>query len=284
MAKEIIHTQEGLEIWRNELNRFVICRLHYRADPNKRSEEWLAEAKAGLSEGRYLKEYEIQWDALDGQKVFYEILRYKDKIVVPTGSVTFKDSQMYWAGYDHGMRSESAFIVFTVDESGTIYAVWELYEPCSNMAEFVRKMKECPYWPRIRHIVADLHLFDKRGYSDAGVPVSPYEMFCQFGIRNFIKGGADVEAAWLLLMKGYWADPEDIQFKIFETCPNLIEEFEGARYPNMTELAAQNKNPNERIVDKHNHAIDATKYWMTSYRKSNIVRPLNLHQKWKWRS
>ncbi len=284
MPKEMIHEQTGLRIWRNEKNKFVICELRFESDPSKRSAEWLAESKAGLSEARWNREYNIQWDALDGQKVFPEIVQSRSNIIVPYGSVTFKESQVYFGGFDFGIRNESAFIVFTVDESGTIYAVWELYEPCNNMGEFVRKMKECPYWGRIRHIVADLHLWDKRGFAGDGLPISPYEMFCQFGVRNFIKGASDAESAWLLLMRGYWGDPQDIQFKIFNNCQNLIEEFEGARYANMTEMMAQNKNVKEEMIDKNNHAMDATKYWMTTHRRNASAPKVSLHQKWKWRN
>lgn len=266
-TKEIIHAQEGLQIWKNPGNRMVVCRLHYTADPNKRSDEWLVEARSGMSESRFKKEYEIEWDALDGQKVFPEIVNYRQQIVMPQDAVTFNANQVFWAGYDHGMRNPAAFIVFTQDESGIIYAVWEMYEPCINMLEFVTKLKSCPYWPKIKYIVADPALWDKRGYNNEGMPISPYEMFTQYGIRNFVKGNRHIEQSWLLLMKAYWGDKEDIQFKIMDNCQCLIEEFEGARYPNMTEMMAQNKNVTETMVDKNNHAMDATKYWMTMHRK-----------------
>jgi hypothetical protein len=282
--KEMLHSQEGLQIWRNPSNKMVVCRLHYTADPNKRSEEWLGEAKSGMAEGRFKKEYEIEWDALDGQKVFPEILTYRQQIVMPVDAVTFNSNQTFWAGYDHGMRNPAAFIVFTQDESGTLYAVWELYEPCINMLEFVAKMKKCPYWPKIKYIVADPALWDKRGYSSEGMPISPYEMFCQYGIRNFVKGNRHVEQNWLLLMKAYWGDKEDIQFKIMENCQCLIEEFEEARYPNMTEMMSQNKNVVETMVDKNNHAMDATKYWMTMHRKLQQGKTFTYKDVWKrWR-
>lgn len=281
--KIMLHSQEGLQIWRNSGNGMCVCRLHYSADPNKRSEEWLIEAKAGLSEGRYKKEYEIEWDALDGQKVFPEIITCRQQIVVPQEAFTFNANTKFWAGYDHGFRNSAAFIVFTEDESGTIYAVWELYEPCTNLLEFVAKLKQCPYWPKIKYIVADPALWDKRGYSSEGMPISPYEMFCQYGVRNFIKGNRHVEQSWLLLMKAYWGNKDDIQFKIMENCQCLIEEFEGARYPNMTEMMSQNKNVVETMVDKNNHAMDATKYWMTMHRKlqQRNVNCRTMIYKWK---
>lgn len=263
----MLHEQEGLRIWRNEVNKFVICELRYNADPSKRSDEWLEEAKSGLSPSRFAKEYLIEWDAMDGQKAFPEIVEKRSKIVVSPEAYTFGESQRYWAGYDHGMRNPAAFVVFTQDESSNIYAVWELYEPCDNMAQFVEKMKQCPYWNKIRYIVADPALWDKRGYSGDGMPISPYEMFTQYGVRNFVKGSRESEQTWLLLMRAYWADANDIQFRIMDNCVNLIEELEGLRYANMTELMAANKNANEKLVDKKNHAADATKYFMTFFRR-----------------
>ncbi len=284
---ELIHSQEGLEIWRNAKNKFVCCRLSYLADPAKRSEEWLAEAKAGLSDGKFRREYEIEWDALDGQKVFPEIVLHYNQIVVPEGAYTFEHSKVFWAGYDHGMRNPAAFIVFTQDENGVIYAVWELYEPCENMPDFVSKMRLCPYWNRIRYIVADCSMWDKRGYNAEGAPISAYELFVQHGIKNFVRGGraSDVEMAWLLQMRQYWHNPQDIQFKILDSCPNLVEEFKGARYPNMSELQAIANNTKEKMVDKHNHAMDATKYWMTTHRKVTGKRDFNYTSPvYKWRN
>lgn len=282
MAKDIIHEQEGLQIWRNPGNKFVVCRLLYTADPNKRSDEWLEEAKAGMSPSRFAKEYEIQWDALDGAKVFPEIVQWRSSIVMPLGSVTFGPNQRFWAGYDHGMRNPAAFIVFTEDESGNLYAVWELYEPCDNMGVFVEKMKACPYWNRIKFIVADPALWDKRGYNNDGIPISPYEMFTQYGIRNFVKGNRDTEQTWLLLMRGYWGKREDIQFKIMENCVNLIEEFEGARFANMSELAMSSRNALEKMVDKNNHAMDATKYWMCLHRRMKQPQVKLASWRYKW--
>lgn len=266
MPAEIIHSQEGLVIKRNEKNKFVVARLHYTSDPDKRSEQWLAEAKAGVPESKFRKEYEIEWDALDGQKVFPEILTYRHKIVIPDGVVEFDEHQQYWAGYDHGVRNPSAFIVFTKDKEGTIYAVWEMIEPCANLVDYVAKLKRCPYWNRIKYIAADPSFKQKRGYDLDGVPVSPYEMFCAQGVKNIIWGSRD-EQAWLLMMRTYWGNPDDIQFKIFESCQNLIQEFEGARYPNMAEAMLSQSNFKETMVDKNNHAMDASKYWMLTQRR-----------------
>ena len=67
-----VHTEQ-MKIVKNDVNRFIVCTLHYTADPSKRSKDWQAEAKAGMSPARWDKEYEIDYVALYGQRVFPEI-------------------------------------------------------------------------------------------------------------------------------------------------------------------------------------------------------------------
>lgn len=264
MPHEILHQQEGLIIRRNEKSGFVVIRLHYTADPDKRSDVWLREAKAGITDARFRQEYEIEWDAMDGAKVFPEIFTNRKYIVEPP--INWPDDQVFWAGYDHGIRNPSAFIVFTKDKEGTIHAVWEMVKPCANLIDYVHSMRQCPYWKRIKYIAADPSFKQQRGFNSGGDPVSPYELFVEHGVRNIIWGSRD-ETAWLLLMRTYWGNPNDIQFKISESCPQLIAEFEGAKYPNMNESTLMNSNFKENMVDKNNHCMDAVKYYMLTQRK-----------------
>jgi len=264
MPHEILHEQEGLRIRRNEKSGFCVVRLHYTADPAKRSESWKREAMAGMQEAKFRQEYEIEFDALEGAKVFPEIQQYRNHIVVP--DFEWPEGQRFWAGYDHGVRNPSAFIVFTKDKEGTIYAVWELVKPCHNLIEFVADLKQCPYWKRIQYIAADPSFKQQRGYTSEGNPVSPYEMFVEQGVRNIIFGSRD-EQAWLLMVRTYWGNPEDIQFKIFNSCAHLIGEFEGARYPSTYELMRDQVNFKEKMLDVDNHGLDACKYWMLTQRK-----------------
>lgn len=52
-----------------------ICRLHYTADPDKRSEEWKAATKLGMSENDWEREYEINPNAPRGM-AWYPEFRY----------------------------------------------------------------------------------------------------------------------------------------------------------------------------------------------------------------
>ena len=63
---------DGVREWRNPRNRFYVVRLHYRADDAKRTETWLDDAKAGMPERGWRREYEIDWAAPAGEPVVPE--------------------------------------------------------------------------------------------------------------------------------------------------------------------------------------------------------------------
>ena len=66
---------QGLNVWKNENNKFFVFELHYTADPAKRSAAWKQEAKAGLPIRDWNREYELHWDSYDGLPVFPDFSR-----------------------------------------------------------------------------------------------------------------------------------------------------------------------------------------------------------------
>lgn len=66
---------EGVREWRNPRNRVYVCEVHYRADPEKRSAEWKAQAQAGMPMAGWNREFEIDWETAEGAPVFPEYQR-----------------------------------------------------------------------------------------------------------------------------------------------------------------------------------------------------------------
>ncbi len=258
---EILHESTGLRIRRNHKNRMIVVRLHYMADPNKRSAQWEAEARAGMKTAAFEKEYDIRYDALYGEKVFPAISTCRDKIIVPQPHPTFPEHQVYYAGMDYGERNPSAFIVFAEFDQ-VRYAIWELYEPAPDINAFAAKMVECPYWPKLKYVVADPHIFNNTSHQN-GVACTVASHFQRAGIKNIMPGkqGPTTEPAWRTMMHTFW-ESEDPTFRIFNNCQNLIREFEGALYKSQSDHQLQTANYVEAMVDNNNHAMDATKYYM----------------------
>ena len=280
---QLIHEQQGLKIVKNIRNGFIVASLYYYADPAKRSAEWKRAAAQGMSKSKFEQEYEINYSAMFGEKVFPEIKSRSTEIIVPTGPYIDDqwptDIPMY-GGFDYGARNPSSFHVYAIFDS-IIYAVWELYEPCKNIIEFAEKMKACPYWNQLRYISSDPSIFDlhQRDMS-TGMPSSVFDQLYQLGIHKLVKSSTD-EAAWLAQMQKHWLGSE-VTFKIHKRCYQMIDEFEQATYIQMSDRQLEGQNYKEKLVDKHNHALDDCKYFMNSRpslktKRTTLPTPLTLY-------
>jgi hypothetical protein len=61
---------EGVEVWQNPNNKFVVYQLHYSADPKKRDPNWLDNIRSSMSSAKFNQEYNLQWDTFHGKPVF----------------------------------------------------------------------------------------------------------------------------------------------------------------------------------------------------------------------
>lgn len=60
----------GIKVWENPVNKFKVARVHYSADPRKRTPEWREQARAGITWAEWMREYEIVWSSFDGIPVY----------------------------------------------------------------------------------------------------------------------------------------------------------------------------------------------------------------------
>lgn len=281
---DTLHEQTGLRIVRNSRNGFVVCRLHYTADPRKRSPEWKAEARRGMSLAKFEQEFEINYNALLGERVFPEITARREEIILREGPYEYNQWPTHlpmWGGFDYGQKNPASFHVYTIVD-GVTYAIWEMYQPCKNIVEFARAMKMCPYWQQIRYIAHDPDM-DSLKHMDRDGVTSVRRFFEREGVAKWLKGNND-EQAWLVAMQKHWCGPE-VTFKILESCPMLIDEFEQATYVSMTERQLETQNFREGMVDKRNHALDDCKYFMNSSPNANVrftFKPPKLAASYGW--
>src|SRR5678815_3094688 len=67
---EIEELQQGLRTWVNPINGFRVLKLHYSADPAKRTPEWKLNEKKKYGEAEWNREYELIWESLEGRAVY----------------------------------------------------------------------------------------------------------------------------------------------------------------------------------------------------------------------
>jgi hypothetical protein len=61
---------EGVKVWKNPKNGFVVFRAHYTADPRKRPDLWRQLEGAGIPKNEWNREYEIDFSSFKGKPVF----------------------------------------------------------------------------------------------------------------------------------------------------------------------------------------------------------------------
>jgi len=258
---EVLHEQQGLIIKKNPLNKFCVVSLYYYADPDKRGPEWEEEARYGMSDAQFRKEYLIDYTALYGEKVFEEFVKHRDKIIVKQPYPEVPPDISCWGGFDYGPHNPSSFHVYTLIDD-VMYVLWELYEPCRNIPEFAKKMIECPYWSQIKYIAADPSMWATNQQLKEGNVTSLYNMFVDAGIGCLTSGLRD-EQAWVAKMRYYWRDDDEIGFRILDRCPEMISEFEDAIYAAPSSRGNM-KSVNDNIGNFRNHAMDDCKYLVNS--------------------
>jgi hypothetical protein len=108
-----IQPMHGLTVRRNTLNEFLVLRIHYEADPNKRG-QWKYRASpkyGGLKSWRWRREMEIDWDAQAGKLVF-EMWNRHEHGIRPR---SIPEHWPRWLMIDPGWRNPTSMVWMAVD-------------------------------------------------------------------------------------------------------------------------------------------------------------------------
>lgn len=260
-----------------------VVRIHYSADPLKDPDtahgaEWLQrelEGYRGKTDPRWRKEMEIDFDAHGGQLLFPYLLENEQYIYVPPVEIR---GMKLCAGLDYGTRNPSAFEVLSVDYDGNVQVIWEYYEPPKKPDEsddqfrsrkgykvLSAAIKACPYFSKKLPIYADPSLWNKTQESaDPKGLKSMADLFIQEGV--FISQGRRGRdfACFEKLDSKAWEKPKKPMLTIMRNCKWLWWELQRLRFADFSATVMINKNLQEKIVDKDNHAWDALKYPLMS--------------------
>src|SRR3990167_3485278 len=105
-----------LPVVKNPINKFTVVRLHFSADPEKRTAEWLEEARRGLSERGWMREYEIDYTYFAGKPFFPDFQDWN----IATGPFTYKPGSYMYRGWDYGFHHPCCVIVTINDKDQAI--------------------------------------------------------------------------------------------------------------------------------------------------------------------
>lgn len=246
--------------------------IHYTADPEKNPENEVGQAFVEETSRRYVggtrsvgwrQEYEIDRNAGGGGPVFEFLVDPRCPIYKPALDPEWiKKHLKLYAGYDWGYRSPAAFVVWGVDEHGDAYSVWEYYKAGDNYTQQKAAIRACPYYDLLTWRKADPSFLTKIEQTPSG-PQLLSKMFAEGpdGVTfSPARRGCDVAVAHRFLSH-YWADPDHPKAFLTSATPKTNHEMVRLRWKEWdSESAKLKRNAPEEIVQKDNHAVDATFY------------------------
>lgn len=255
-SPEYARPMEGVRVWTNKKNRFMIYELHYTADPTKRSPEYRESIKNSLPLQEYLREYELHWDTFQGQPVYPEF-----------GKIHISDEEPYPAiglplliGLDFGLTPAAVIGQF---EDGILTIFEEITEINMGALRFMDKVATHIRlkYPTHSNLKKDWKCFaDPAGQARA----QSNETTCFQEVARYfdpIPGPIAFEerrnAVTRFLMKLEKGTPA---FKIYgKQCPILLKGFEGG-YRFDDKAIAISPLKISPIKDLYSHSHDALQY------------------------
>jgi hypothetical protein len=248
---------QGVEIWINAENQFLVFQLHYSANPAKRDPNYRKSVKSSMPLAQYMQEYEIEWYTYVGMPVYRD---YDERVhgELRKGVLEPHHGLPLLRGWDFGLTP--ACVVAQLQGSQLV-VLWEMTEKNMGAKRFVPQALAAlrirfPEW-------ADMKV-DWRDYGDASgaFRVDTDENTCfKILVENKLvprPSAIDWEARkgsveHFLLM--HTKEGPGLKINIPE-CPVLARGFKGGyRYPEKCEEIEPAKI--RPLKDEHSHPHDA---------------------------
>lgn len=266
-SPDYIQAMQGVRIWKNPKNKFLVFELHYTADPGKRHPEYKESIKNSLPLQEYLREYELHWDTFAGHPVYPEF----GKIHITHEKPQPVPGIPMLIGFDFGLTPAAVIGQY---EEGVLRIFKELTEINMGIDRFL----DTVVIPWIRTNISSHSDLKKNWFcfvDPAGINRSQTdESTCVQSIARYfnpIPGPIAWEerrsAVAKLLMKLEKGEPS---FQIYgKDCPILLKGFEGGYRFNEKNVDIE-PNKLRPIKDVHSHIHDATQYLCAGISSLNL--------------
>lgn len=256
---EIKRPLTGIELWKNPKNKFVIADLHYTANPDKRSIEWLESIRNSMPKRDFEMEYERSWQTFEGKPVYED---YK-KVLHAARGLIIEPGIPLLLGWDFGL-TPACLICQLIGRRLRIYReILETNGSISKLAPIVMNILKTLYLPWIHH--ADhmiISYVDPAGFQRAQTDENTcVKVMRTHGFIRILPGPVGWEerrrAVENPLTKIYADGPGLLIDE--ELCPVLVEGFGGGyRYPEKSiEIEPAKIQP---LKNKYSHPHDALQY------------------------
>ncbi|MCE1246002.1 MAG: hypothetical protein LWY06_05110 [Firmicutes bacterium] len=263
-------------------NGFYVAQLHYTAEPGRDPSTpqglvWYENARRGMPEASWRKEYEIDWFARSGQLV-YPLFRRDVHVVEPFAIPS------HWTRYmsvDPGLRNPTAVLWAAVDNENSLFFYDEYYVPEKLIADHCRAIKAKEMGIYIsrrlidpsasnRSIVNGASARDE--YAAKGIVCSP--------AKNDLEVGIDRVGRYLSI------DP--VSGKpgafFFSCLVNTINEISNYRWEELEPGGEEKRDLPEKPVKRQDHLMDCMRYIIMDeprYSAKTVVPGYKPHSRWE---
>lgn len=249
---------EGVEVWRNPKNKFVVFQLHFTANPNKRDPDYIAQIKAAMPRAQFNQEYNLQWESFAGLPVYQD---FDNKRHVLDEYPTPQAGLPMLRGWDFGMHAACIVAQLQGDKLVVFREFTQTGMGADKFSSLV--LRECalefPEWNDARRNWLDFidPAGESRAPTDAGTCALILDgrgLRCIAGPVGFEERRKAVE--YFLLRQ----NKEGPCFGVYaQTAPVLVRGFNGGyRYPEKAlEIEPAKLRP---LKDEHSHPHDALQY------------------------
>lgn len=261
---------EGVDVWTNPDNGFVVIDLHYTANPAKRGKEWREAIKKSMPIRDFMMEYEKSWQTYEGKPVYED---FNHPLHVCKGSIEPEPGIPLLLGWDFGLTPACVVAQLVGRQLRVLEEFVETQGSISKLAPVVWKHLLVNYEAWMMSPREKVFSFiDPAGFQKAQtdertcvsvmmVAGDLYRPERKQGFRNIRPGPVDWEARkkavedWLI--KTYGAGPALLISE--DGCPILIEGFNGGyQYPKSAiEIEPTMIRP---LKNKFSHPHDAFQY------------------------
>ncbi len=90
---------------KNLANQFAVVRIHYSVDPGKDA-DWVKQAKQGMPENGWKREYEIDYSSYAGKPYYPEFREYN----ISKQSIEYAEREVLYRGWDYGFHRPCCII------------------------------------------------------------------------------------------------------------------------------------------------------------------------------
>jgi len=274
--REMIETGlHGVTMWRNARNKYLVVRIHYTADPNKRDPAWLATVTEGMPDYQVAMEYEIDFSARGGKPALTFFVENRAKIVVNIATMFPGGIPRWWpriAHADYGTTNPYSCHFSAISPAGVLVTYWEYYSP-GALGDHLSVITAHPDWELIQLYILDKSCWARTqqvssqsvdGQTLHGLR-SIADLHIELGVNptpaTVTSDTVKVEA---LAREWKRTNPTTL---IGDNCLNLLTELPGIKWAPLAPTAVHQQ---EKLIDRDNHAFDDLCYGVLHYRESGL--------------